>query len=145
MRRFEFRLQRVLQWQQKLCRIEEDQFRMRQSELAQTERKLAQLGAQCAAIEQEFSARPALAPGELSALAAFRKRSVADARILEQERRNRLAALDAQREKLLSARRRLEVIEKLRERAVAEYTREADRELEALSHESYLSTWLSRR
>jgi len=144
-RRFDFRLQRVLQWQQKICRLEEDKFRLCQSDFAQAEAKIARLAAECAAIEREFSTEQRLAPTELRALAEFRRKSVSDAQTLEKERQDRLTALNAQRQKLLSARRRLEVIEKLRERALHEYTREADRELEALSHESYLSTWLARR
>ena len=145
MRRFEFRLQRVLQWQQKICRLEEDQFRIRQADFSQAEQKMARHAAERAAIELEFSAPSHLAPAELAALAAFRRKSASDAQVLERERDSRLAALNAQRQKLLAARRRLEVIEKLRRRALDEYTRQADRELEALSHESYLSTWLSRR
>jgi hypothetical protein len=82
---------------------------------------------------------------ELRSLAAFRQKSAADEQALQRERQARLAALDAQRQKLLAARRRLEVIEKLRQRALDEYTKAADRELEILSHEAYVSTWLSRR
>lgn len=145
MRRFEFRLQRVLQWQHRLCRAEEEKFRVCQSQLNDTEQKLARLATERVFMEQEFSAQPRLVAADLRALAAFRHKSVADEQALGRERQNRLAALDAQRQKLLAARRRLEVIEKLRQRALDQYTHEADRELEILSHESYLSTWLSRR
>lgn len=145
MRRFVFRLQRVLQWQQRLCRVEEDKFRACQSALNETDQKLMRLAAERVAVEQEFSTQANLALVDLRALAEFRQKCVADRQALERERQNRLAAVDAQRQILLAARRRLQVIEKLRERAFEEYTRAADRELEALSHESYLSTWLSRR
>jgi flagellar export protein FliJ len=144
-RRFEFRLQRVLQWQQKLCRVEEDKFRLCQSNLAEAEQKLVRLADERRAIEQEFSSHPNLSLVDLRALAAFRQKSVTDEQAFRRERENRGQALDAQRQRLIAARRRLELIEKLRERALDEYTRAADRELEALSHESYISTWLSRR
>ena len=144
MQRFQFRLQRVLQWQERVCRLEEDKLRTCVADVAETEERLARHAAECIAIEQEFSSQQTLAPPDLQALAAFRRKAVTDVQLLEQERQRRQAALDAQRQKLLAERRRLQIIEKLRERALQEYTRAVDRELEALSHESYLSTWASR-
>jgi flagellar export protein FliJ len=144
MQRFQFRLQRVLHWQERVCRLEEDKLRTCLAEVAETEEKLARHAAECIAIEQEFSNQPALAPPDLQALAAFRHKAVTAVQLLEQERQRRQTSLDAQRQKLLAERRRLQIIEKLRERALQEHTRAADRELEALSHESYLSTWISR-
>ena len=142
--RFQFRLQRILQWQERVCRLEEDKLRTSLLEIAETEEKLARQAAERVAVEREFSSQPALAPPDLQALAAFRRKTVLDRLALEQERQNRQTTLDAQRQKLVAERRRLHIIEKLRERALQEYTRAADRELEALSQESYLSTWISR-
>ena len=144
MRRFEFRLQRVMQWQQRLCKIEEDKLRGCLAEVAETENKLARLMAERVAIEEEFAVRSAVAPADLQALATFRRKTVADQHALDQERQSRQAALDSQRQRLLAERRRLQVIEKLRARALEEYTRAADRELESLGLESYLSTWNAR-
>lgn len=144
MQQFRFRLQRILQWQERTCRIEEDNLRERLAEVAETENKLARLVAERAAIEEEFSGQTAMAPSDLRALAVFRRKTILDQQALEQESRKRRSALDAQRQKLLAERRRLQMIEKLRSRALEEHTRAADRELEALSLESYLSTWVSR-
>ena len=144
MRRFQFRLQRVLQWQERVCRIEEEKLRTCLLDVAQTEDKLARLAAERVAIEQEFSSQQALAAPDLRALAAFRHKAVLDRQALEHELQSRKTVLDAQRQKLLTERRRLEVIEKLRERALQEYNRAVDKEVEALSYESYLSTWTSR-
>lgn len=144
MRRFEFRLQRVLQWQERVCRIEEDKFRVCLTDVADTENKLARLIAERVAIEEEFAIHTAIAPADLQALASFRRKTVVDQQVLEQERQDRQTVLAAQRQKLLGERRRLHVIEKLRARALEEHTRAADRELEALSLESYLATWASR-
>jgi flagellar export protein FliJ len=134
--RFQFRLQRVLQWQQRVCRLEEDKLRACLSDVAETEDKLVRLAAERVAIEQEFSTQLAMVPADLGALAEFRRKTVQDRLALEQQRQSRQASLDAQRQKLLAERRRLQVIEKLRERALQEYNRAADRELETLSHES---------
>jgi len=143
--RFQFRLQRVLAWQQRLCRTEEDKLRLCLAALAETENKLARLSAEAVSIEQEFSTQAALSPADLRALAAFRRNAVVIRQKLERELGARVAAADAQRQALLHARRRLQILEKLRDRALAEHTRAADREAEALSLESYLSTWVSAR
>ena len=133
-----------MQWQQRLCKIEEEKLRTCLAEAAETDNKLARLMAERVAIEEEFAVQSAVAPGDLQALAAFRRKTVVDQQALDQERQTRQAALAVQRQKLLGERRRLQVIEKLRARALEEYTRAADRELEALSLESYLSTWNAR-
>jgi flagellar export protein FliJ len=143
MQRFHFRLERVLNWQGRVCRIEEEKLRQAAAEVAETDEKLAQLAAQRAGIEQEFCTQALLAPPDLRALAEYRKKAVGDRQTLEQERRTREAAVGVQREKVLAERRKLEVIEKLRERALQEYILEADREMEALSHESYVANWVN--
>jgi flagellar biosynthesis chaperone FliJ len=138
--RFRFRLQRILDWQQRVCQLEEEQLRQRLAEAAETQEKLAQLAANSVAIEEEFFAQPRLAPADLKALAEFRRKTVAERRLLGSEQGTRQAAVTVQREKLLAEKRTLQVYEKLRERAHAEYARATDRELEALGLESYLST-----
>ena len=143
MQRFQFRLARVLSWQERVCRLEEEKLRQAADQVAETDEKLAQLAAARASIEQEFSSQALLAPPDLRALAEFRKKVVGDRQSLEQERQTRMAAVEAQRGKVLAERRKLEVIEKLRERALQEYTRAADREMEALSHESYVANWVN--
>ena len=143
MQRFQFRLQRVLAWQQRLCRNEEDKLRLCLAAVAETENKLARLAADAVTIEQEFSTQAALSSMDLRALAAFRRNAVVDRQKLEREQGARGAAADAQRQVLLHARRRLQMLEKLRDRALAEHTHAADRDAETLSLESYLSAWIS--
>lgn len=137
---FRFRLQRILDWQQRVCQMEEEQLRQRLAEAAGTQEKLAQLSAKSVAIEEEFFNQPRLAPADLKALAEFRRKTVSERRLLGSEQAAQQAAVTAQRDKLRAEKRTLQVYEKLRERAHAEYTLAADRELEALGLESYLST-----
>ena len=143
MQRFQFRLERVLKWQERACRIEEEKLRQAAAEVAETDEKLALLAAQRASIEQEFSTQALLAPPDLRALAEYRKKVVGDRQALDRERQTRTAAVEAQRGRVLAERRKREVIEKLRERAMQEYTRAADREMETLSHESYVANWVN--
>ena len=142
---FRFRLQRVLQWQERICRLEEEKLRQFAAEVAETEAKLARLAAERVSIEQEFAGHASLSPRDLQALAHYRRRAVNERLALEQERDARLAAVAGQREKLFAERRKVQVIEKLRDHALQEHTRAADRETETVSQESYLSTWIARR
>lgn len=142
---FRFRLQRVLQWQERICRLEEDKLRNCAADLAETDGKLARLAAERVSIEQEFAGHASLSPRDLQALAQYRRRAAIERLTVEQEREGRLVALAAQREKLLAERRKMQIIEKLRDRALQEHTRAVDREIETVSHESYLSTWIARR
>jgi flagellar export protein FliJ len=142
---FRFRLQRVLDWQQKVCQAEEEKLRMRLLEVAYCQEKLAQLAAQSVAMEHEFLDQPAMLPRDLKAFAEFRRNTVKERRELLGEQQKRETLLAEQRQRLLSERRRLQVFEKLRERAWSAHTAAADRELEALGLESYLAALIKRR
>jgi flagellar export protein FliJ len=142
---FRFRLQRVLDWQQKVCQAEEEKLRLRMLDLAHCKEKLARLAARSVAMEQEFLGQRALVPPDLKAFAEFRRSTVKERRELVHEQEKKDALVAEQRQKLLAERRKLQVFEKLRERALSEHTAAADRELEALGLESYLSAFLRRR
>jgi flagellar biosynthesis chaperone FliJ len=59
--------------------------------------------------------------------------------------RDRCAAeVEAQRLKLQAADRRVRLLEKLRERRVAEYTYAETRELEELASDAFFSKWVAR-
>ena len=145
MQPFHFRLQRVLDWQQKVCQAEEEKLRIHILEVAHCQEKVAQLGARSVAMEQEFLARSSMTPPDLKAFAEFRRSTVTQRRELAEEQQKRERALGEQRQKLLIERRKLQVFEKLRARAWSEYRAQEDRELEALGLESYLSAFLRRR
>jgi hypothetical protein len=111
--------------------------------IAETEEKLAQLKAGSLATEHELFKRPAITAADLKALAEFRLKTIKLGRALAAEKQVRIQALEKQTQKLLAERHRLRLIEKLRERALAEYTLAADRELETLALECHLSKWVS--
>ena len=145
MQPFRFRLQRVLEWQQKVCQTEEEKLRLRMLEAVQCQEMLAKLAARSVAIEQEFLGLRVMAPLDLKAFAEFRRTTVKERRELVQEQRKREALVTEQRNKLIAERRKLQVFEKLRERAWTEHRAEEDRELEALGLESYLAGFIARQ
>ena len=143
MQPFRFRLERVFEWQQTVCRLEEEKARLCRFAITETEERIAQLKADCLATEHELLLHAALPAGELKALAEFRRKAIKRGRALAAEKQTRLQALEVQTQKLLAERNRLRLIEKLRERALGEYTLAADRELGTLALECHLSKWVS--
>jgi hypothetical protein len=143
MQPFRFRLERVFEWQQKVCRLEEEKTRLCRFAIAETEEKLAQLKADSLATEHELLKLPAIAAADLKALAQYRLKVIKRGRALAGEKQTRVQALETQTQKLLAERHRLRLIEKLRERALDAYTLAADRELETLALECHLSKWVS--
>jgi hypothetical protein len=139
---FRFRLQRVLDWQSKVCRLEEEKVRLWQHSVAETEARMAKLRADLAAIEQEALSRPTLQAADLAALERFRLMSRQSGRKLEAKRLEQIRELEKQLRIVQAERRRLRMIEKLRERAETEYRTEAGRELEAQALDSHLSKWV---
>ena len=144
MRAFGFRLQRVLDWQAKVCQAEEEKLRMRILESAQCQEQLARLTARSVAMEQEFLGRPAMFPPDLKAFAEFRRSTLRDRHELVRELEKRETTVTEQRQRLVTEKRKLQVFEKLRERAWTEHRAAEDRELEQLGLESYLSAFLRR-
>jgi flagellar export protein FliJ len=131
MKNFNFRLDRVLDW--------------RRTEMEMEETRLKQLRAAQAAIEQEKtmleSARdsavrtllgqPSVYGAELQLLSGYNAAvKLLFARLDEKQRASEHAAA-AQQQKLLEARRRLRLLENLRERRLAEWKYETERQLEA--------------
>jgi hypothetical protein len=141
MQPFRFRLERVFEWQRTVCHLEEEKTRLCRFAIAETEEKLAQLKADSLATEHELFKRPAISASDLKALAEFRLKVIKQGRALAAEKQARIQALEKQTQKLLAERHRLRLIEKLRQRALAEYTLAADRELETLALECHLSKW----
>ena len=138
---FRFRLQRVFDWQSKVCLLEEEKVRLGRYAVAGTEARIAQLRADLTAIEQEALSRHALQAADLAALDRYRLMTLQSGRKLETKKLEQIRLLEKQLLSLHAERRRLRMIGKLRERAETEYRTEAGRELEALALDSHLSRW----
>ena len=141
MQRFHFHLQRFLEWQAKVWHREEEKMRLALTELWEADQKLARLKAESLAVEQEWLSRAAFTAAELSALAQYRTLATQKVQALNVERWKRNLAIEEQRKKAWAARRRLEMIQKIRERAFAAYNTALDREAEAIALASHLATW----
>jgi flagellar protein FliJ len=141
MKSFRFPLQRVLEWRQAQLELEESNYRRQMEIVAGLERHVAELEASEVAAERLVRAWNPVNGAELEALGSFRKHVKAQEREMQvpcAEARKRLAA---QQQLMLEARRRVRLLEKLKERRLAEWRAAADKELEETASESFLARW----
>ena len=138
---FRFRLERVLDWQQKILERE----KMRTAEchrlMMEVQDAIARLHADHLMIEREWLDKKAIPGSDAASLGLYRLgvRKAERTLLTEQERRGR--DLSQQMAKMLESQRKLRVLENLRGRKRSEYTYLRDRELEQLAAESHLAVW----
>ena len=139
MQRFAFRLERVLQWQIKVCHLAEEELRLARLAVSETDAAVMRLKSDCLAIEHDLLNRNLIASPDLKSLARHRVKAAQDERSLQLRKQTQLQVVEDRRTRLSSERNRLRLIEKLRERAAREHSIAVERELEALALESHLS------
>jgi flagellar FliJ protein len=141
MRRFEFRLASVLSWRQLQLEMEQARLESLFAELRRIRARLAGLEAEKDACARAVLGREAVAGAELSALEEYLKHAARrrDALLAESAACKRRIA--EQRRRVLEAERNTRLLERLKERRLAEWRSENDRELEALATESFLAHW----
>jgi hypothetical protein len=141
MQTFRFRLERVLEWYTRQYELEERRLTVCLAALADAKAAIASLLAERLAVECEIVARKSIPAPEFAALGLYRlgvrKRELE----LNAVKDRCDAEANAQRVKLRAAERRVRLIEKLRERRLAEYTYAETRELEELASDAFFSKW----
>jgi len=141
MTRFHFPLQRVLEWRKTQLEVEEAKFRQSVAALGAVERARAELQAGAVHTEHEVRRWERVGGSDLGALAEYRAHVRAEEARLAARRAECVGAVAAQQATMLEARRRCRLLERLRERRLAEWTAANDRELEEIASESYLAQW----
>jgi flagellar export protein FliJ len=144
MENFRFRLEKVLEWYTRQYEVEERRLTVCLAALAEAKAAIASLLAERLAIEREILARQAIPAQDLVTLSLYRLGVRKREMELIVVRDRCQADVDAQRHKLQAAERRVRLLEKLRERRVAEYTYAETRELEELASDAYFSKWAAR-
>jgi len=136
---FHFHLDKVLNWRRTQLELAEVEFRRETAALAELDRLSTELqtrGTQTAAEVRVFNP---LSGGDLAALDGFRLYVERRAKELAAQRAEQLRKLGDCEKALLEARRRCRLLERLRERRLAEWRSATARELEQLAAESYLA------
>jgi flagellar export protein FliJ len=144
MKRFQFRLQRVMEWREKQLEIEDARLKRQVAGIAGLERARTDIEAAGLRAEIQLRSSAAVSGQDLAALAGFRQWVSARRREIAARRAEAQKQLEAQQQVMLEARRRCRLLERLKERRLAEWQTEYDRELDALASESYLAGWVRR-
>jgi flagellar export protein FliJ len=143
-KRFVFRLESVLRWRRSLFEQEQNRLHALVAERDAILLRLKELEELRQRAEQALLEAPAVTGSELAALEAYRRRLNLERARKQQELTDCEARIEAQRQRVLEAQRRVRLLERLRERRFSEWEAELNRELEALAAESYLARWKRR-
>ena len=141
MQTFRFRLAKVLEWYNHQYELEERRYHSCLAALVDAQKAIAALQAERVAIENELISRQSIPAGEFVALGLYRLGAKARELELNGVREQCEAAIQEQRLKLQAAQRRVRLLEKLRERRVAEHVYAETRELEELASDAFFSKW----
>ena len=138
---FRFRLQKVLDLRHTQLELEESRFKQQLAALAGLDCERAGWAAAGSKAEIQVRDFNPLAGCDLTALGNFRlnvkqQQKEIDARRLECQK-----GLEAQQLVMLESRRRCRLLERLKDRRLAEWTAARDHELEQLASESFMAKW----
>ena len=142
---FRFPLQKALDWRRTQLELAEARVEQQLAALAAIDQARAALDTQGQSAETEVRRFSGLVGGDLSALGSFRLALKGQAVQLVSRREACQKELAARQAAVLEARRRYRLLERLKERRLAEWQSAADRELDELAADSYLAQWSRRR
>ena len=145
MKSFHFPLHKALEWRRVQLELEENRYKQLVAALAEIDRTRAELEVTGIRAEVQVRAWSPLAGRDLATLAQFRDYVDRQERTLAVRRAACQHQLKAQQRVMLEARRRCRLLERLRERRVAEWRVESDREAEQFASECYLAGVARRR
>ena len=128
MKAFRFPLSRVLDWRRSEMELEENKLKQMHASLGELDRARAELESARSAAEQALVAQAVVEAQELHALDGWRWAVKVRCEEIARRRREQEAEIAAQQQKLMEARRRYRLLDKLRERRHAEWRYELERE-----------------
>ena len=145
MQAFQFRLDRVLSWRSKQMRMEESRLATCLDAMRVLETRVAAFHAERLAIERDLLQQRAIPAAEFIQLGRYRLHAQRQEIEFGEQRRAGEKAMSEQRERVRKAQQRVMLLEKLRERRLAEYRYAFHQELETVAAEAHLSRWSRER
>lgn len=139
MKRFEFRLQRVLDLRRQQAEVERANLRSLQTVMERLEQETRLLAVQLDEARAHVRHAPSSAGEDYIALSYFEAHLRRRTASVETRRQQIHRQIAEQRVHLLEAERKLKLLEKLEARRRSEWTVERDKEIEALGAESHLA------
>ncbi len=141
MKRFHFPLDSVLRFREMTLEQQEAKLRRLFVEEQRIGLAIEQTYADGDAAEQAIRAQREMASTDLQSLAAFRVHLEGKRKTLLQQKARQAALIERQRQAVLEAEQRYQLLVKLKERRAAEWQYEAARETEAFAQEAFLGRW----
>jgi uncharacterized sporulation protein YeaH/YhbH (DUF444 family) len=145
MKTFRFPLEKALDWRRIQLELEEVRYKQQVGALAGLDRQRAEVEASGIRAEIQVREWRPIAARDLTALGDFRLYIKARESAIARQRFEAAQKLAEQQKLMLEARRRCRLLERLKERRLAEWTTARDHEVEEIAAESYLARWSQRR
>jgi flagellar export protein FliJ len=145
MKSFRFPLEKALSWRRTQLEVEQTEFRKRSAAVAAIDQERSEMKAAGVAAEVQVRESRTIEGRDLEALARFRdwirqrEKQLIEAKVVRER------ALGEQRTVMLEARRRTKLLERLKERRLAEWNEASTRELESFAADAFLAKWPSRQ
>jgi hypothetical protein len=141
MKAFQFRLDRVLDWYANRYQLEQARLASALAALHATQKNIARFQAECVSVERDIMGRHDIEARDFPALGLYRLRARQLERAFNEELQRREQAVREQMQRVMEAQRRLRLLEKLRDRRLAEHRYLEDKELAAIADEAFLAKW----
>ncbi len=141
MKRFTFRLDRVREWREKEFAMAEAQLEKLLAERGLVESRLRVLNEEAAECVSVLNRKTAIDPLELRAIDAFQRHATVQRGVIAQLLAECDTRIAAQRANVLEARRRCELLDKLREKQWQRWNVDLAREMEIEAGELFLAKW----
>lgn len=139
MKRFQFPLDRVLDWREKQLEIEESRLERLTAELHILDSRREGLDTQQRESDLSVTRSNLFSASDLQSIDSFRRYAARERTIIAAQRVKIEQQIEQQRARLLEARRNFELLRRVREKRLGEWKHEFDRELDQQAAESYLS------
>jgi flagellar export protein FliJ len=144
MKRFQFPLDRVRRWRQEQASLEESKLQQLFGQLEGLAAEKAMAARDRAASDRSVLEQASIDASELQALDAYRSHVRTTIGKIEERQLEVTAQIEAQRQRLMEARRQAELLEHLKTKMFGEWQTLVGREEETVAGELYLAKWQRR-
>ena len=141
MKRFEFPLETARRWRREQQEMEEMRLQQLYADLQQIALQRKRLDAEYAAADSRLRSGKIILAEDLFNLDNFRRQLRKRTEALDQARRQCERRIEAQRERVIEARKNFELLDHLKKRKQEDWRLESLKEQEALASELFLARW----
>jgi len=139
MKRFEFRLERVRKWRQDQADLEDLRLEQLYTELRAIETKRKEIESEADRCRRSVLTQATVMAEELASIESFRSWAEGQVRRLGERQRETELQVQKQRQRVIEAHRRFQLLDGLKDKGLVDWTSQRDKEQEELAAELYLA------